>query len=121
MSFSIDVNDENVGIRHFQIRKEKAVERAVEKIRYKLNDQWNSINSHDIDIFQWALGETWATMSYYDWEHINFSYIYMKTIKMIIILGKKVLAHEVLGTKAFNKIHELLTSIEVPEGEENEL
>lgn len=118
MSFSIDVNDEDVGIRHFQLRKERAVERAVEKVRHKLNHEWNDLSSEEIDIFQWALGETWATMSFYEWDHIGFSFMNIDTARRVIGLGKKVLAHEVLGTKAFNKIHEILVNLQPPKKEE---
>lgn len=118
MGYSIDVNDEDVGIRHFQLRKERAVERAVEKIRHKLNHSWSEIKSEDIDIFQWALGETWATMSFYEWEHIGFSFLDIVRLNEIVELGRKVLAHEILGTKAFNKIHEILVNLEAPKREE---
>ena len=35
-----EVTDEEIGIRTFQMRKARAVERAVERIRQGLKDEW---------------------------------------------------------------------------------
>ncbi|RJQ32370.1 MAG: hypothetical protein C4562_03170 [Actinobacteria bacterium] len=115
------LNDEDIGIRTFQIRKEKATERAVEKTRYRLGKEWSSISSNDIDIFSWALGETWAMMGFREWDQIMFSFLDLSTVERIIIIGKQVLNHKKLGTKAFHEIHEILKSLEPPETEEEEI
>jgi len=110
-----DINDEDIGIRTFQIRKERAVERAVEKIRYKLNSGWQTISSKDIDILSWSLGETWAMMGFYEWDQIGFSFIDMDALNKIIAIGKEVLEHKKLGTIAFEQIHQILKSLESSE------
>ncbi|TET53544.1 MAG: hypothetical protein E3J54_04025 [Actinobacteria bacterium] len=109
---SPDVNEEDIGIRTFQLRKEGAVQRAVEKIRHNQKAEWQQLSSNDIDVFSWSLGETWAMMGFQEWTKIGFSFMDMETLRKIVEIGKEVLSHKKLGTKAFEEIHSILDSLE---------
>lgn len=67
-----DVSDEDIGMRTFQIRKAKAVERAVERLRHGLGREWASLTEREIEDLEWLLGEMWAYMSRNDWENMHF-------------------------------------------------
>lgn len=108
----VDINEEDIGIRTFQLRKERAVERAVEKIRHHLGAEWQNIPSKDMDTLSWALGETWAMMGFYEWDKISFSFIDLDTLNKIIAIGKKVLDRKKLGSVAFKEIHKILDGLE---------
>jgi hypothetical protein len=110
-----EVNEENLGIRAFHLRKERAVERAVEKIRHRLNSKWQALSSKDIDVLNWALGETWAMMGFYEWDRIGFSFIDLDKLNKIVTIGKEVLDHKKLGTIAFKEIHQILRSLKTLE------
>ncbi len=107
-----DVSEESIGLRNFQIRKERAVERAVEKVRHKLGEEWQEISSIDIDTFVWALGETWAMMGYNAWNNIRFSNITLKGVNKIIELGQNAHDHKQPAPAAFDQIHALLDALE---------
>lgn len=106
-----DVNEEDIGIRTFQLRKERAVERAIEKIRHHLGPQWQAISSKDKDVLSWALGETWATMGFYAWDKIGFSFITSDALNKILSIGKEVLEHKKLGSVAFEEVHRILDGL----------
>jgi hypothetical protein len=119
MSRRYDIDDEDIGIRAFQLRKERAVERAIERIRHGLDKDWSKLTEPEIETLEWSLGEAWAMMSFADWERIGFSFMDLKTAKDIINIGTQVLAHKKMGTQAFEEIHKILTSL-APKEEEAE-
>lgn len=109
---SADINEEGIGLRSFHLRKEKAVERAIEKIRHRLGEKWQEIPSEDIDILMWALGETWAMMSYNAWSDTCFSCITINGINKIIEIGRDARDHKKPGPASFEEIHQLLAGLE---------
>jgi hypothetical protein len=119
MSRRYDIDDEDIGIRAFQLRKERAVERAIERIRHGLNKDWSKLTEQEIETLEWLLGETWAMMSFADWEKIGFSFMNLKTVKNIINIGTQVLAHKKMGTQACEEIHKILSNL-APKEEEGE-
>ncbi|MHB0976419.1 MAG: hypothetical protein ACYC1U_04395 [Candidatus Aquicultorales bacterium] len=106
-----DVNDEDIGMRTFRIRKERAVERAIEKIRFNLGDEWMKITQPDEEILEWALGETWAMMGHSDWEHIGFSMMNYRTVQEIVLLAREVIEQKKPGTRAIDQIHKILDGL----------
>lgn len=107
-----DITDEEIGIRSFQLRKGRAVERAMEKIRQKMARVWSEISPQDIELLQWALGETWALMGQYEWDRIYFSNMDMPTTVGIIDLAKEILSHHKVGYQGFEEIHQTLKGLE---------
>jgi hypothetical protein len=67
-----DVSDEEIGIRTFQIRKARAVERAIERLRHGLGPEWASYTEREIEELEWLIGELWAFMPRNDWEDLHF-------------------------------------------------
>lgn len=106
-----DVNEEDLGIRTFQLRKGRAVERAIEKIRHNLGAEWRQLPSAEIDVFSWALGETWASTGFYEWDKIGFSFIDVAALKKIVNIAQEVLEHKKLGSAGFKEIHKILNDL----------
>lgn len=88
-----DVSDEDLGIRAFQIKKAKAVERAVERIRHGLASAWTDLNDEEIDELEWVLGELWAVVPRHDWDEFSFSNVSMSDIIKILTLASQLRRH----------------------------
>ena len=69
-----DVTDEEIGMRTFQIRKARAVERAMERMRQGLKSEWSSAHAWARSRRSgWVLGEMWAYVARAEWEDLHFS------------------------------------------------
>jgi len=68
-----DMTDEDIGMRAFQLRRSKAVERATERIRQGLKTDWGMFTQRDLADLNWLLGELWAYEKRADWENLHFS------------------------------------------------
>ncbi|MDZ4655795.1 MAG: hypothetical protein U1F44_07970 [Coriobacteriia bacterium] len=79
-----DVSDEDIGMRAFQLRKEKAVERAVERLRQGLKSSWSSFGSKELNDFRWIIGELWSFEKRADWEELHFSKLAVEDVRAII-------------------------------------
>ena len=79
-----DVSDEDIGMRTFQIRKEKAVERALERLRAGLKDNWSMFTQKDLVDLDWILGELWAHENRSEWEELHFSKLSPEDVYHII-------------------------------------
>lgn len=88
-----DVTDEDLGIRAFQVKKEKAVERAIQMIRHGLGPSWSELNDEEIDELEWVLGEEWAYVARKDWDTIRWSHVSMRDIVKILTLGSQLRRH----------------------------
>jgi hypothetical protein len=103
-----DFTDEDVGIRAFQIRKETATERALEKIRAGLGKEFLKLRNDEVETLKWMLGEIWAMVGFYDWENLKFSLLRFEDIDRIIQLANSVLQKNKLGTHAVTEAYELI-------------
>lgn len=88
-----DVTDENIGIRAFQVKKAKAAERAVERVRYSLGSSWTLLDSEEIEAFTWMLGELWAYLGRSEWDDLSFGRLTMNDVVMILTLGSQLRRH----------------------------
>ena len=111
--FRPDVTDEDIGMRSWHIQREKAVERAVEKIRHKLNANWKDIKTEDIDVLNWILSEVWGFAGRNEWEDFSFSGLSLPNVLKIIKIGKQVINHEKSGHNGFEEIRKILSPLPV--------
>ena len=63
-----DVTDEDLGIRAFHIKRAKAVERAIERLRHGLGPMWAELSDAEIEEIEWVLGELWTHMIRSEWD-----------------------------------------------------
>lgn len=104
-----DLTDEDVGIRTFKLRKEKAVERAMEKIRRSLGRSFLQFTKDDIESLEWALGECWTMVGFYDWENVTFSSLKLEEIREIISITQDIFKHKIKGKAGIEKVRAILT------------
>jgi len=88
-----DVTDEDIGIRAFKVKKAKAVERAIERMRHGLGEQWRNLNDSEIEELEWVLGELWAYVARANWEELAFGHLTMSEVINILTLGSQLRRH----------------------------
>ena len=88
-----DVSDEDIGIRTFQLRKARSVERAVERLRHGLGPEWSSFTQREIEELEWLFGEMWAYMTRADWEDLHFGNLTTGDIVKLLGLGSELRRH----------------------------
>ena len=88
-----DVNDEDLGIRAFQIKRAKAVERAIQLIRHGLGTSWAELTAEEIEELEWVLGELWAYVARAHWDDLHFGRITVRDIVKMLTLGSQMRRH----------------------------
>jgi len=88
-----DTNEEELGIRAFQIKKAKAVERAIQLLRHDLGPQWAELTGEEIEELEWVLGELWAYIARADWDELRFGHLTMRDIIKILTYGSQMRRH----------------------------
>ena len=88
-----DVTDEDLGIRAFQIKRAKAVERAVQLIRHGLGPTWSELTGEEIEELEWVLGELWAYVARSHWDDLRFGQITTRDVIKILTLGSQMRRH----------------------------
>jgi hypothetical protein len=83
-----DTTDEDIGRRAFQLRKEKATERALDRLRQGLKANWAVLTQHDLADLAWIIGELWAFEKRLDWEELHFSKLTTEDVQAIIELAR---------------------------------
>ena len=88
-----DVSDEDLGIRASQIKKAKAVERAIQLIRHALGPSWSELTAEEIEELEWVLGELWAYVARADWDGLHFGRLTLRDVIKIMTLGSQLRRH----------------------------
>jgi hypothetical protein len=88
-----DVSDEDLGIRAFQIKRAKAVERAVQLIRHGLGKSWTELTGEEIEELEWVLGELWAYIARAHWDELHFGQVTLSDVIKILTLGSQMRRH----------------------------
>jgi len=83
-----DVRDEDIGMRAFQMRKAKAVERAMDRLRQGLRAEWAMFTQRDLSDLGWILGELWAFEKRADWEDLHFSKLTAEDVVTIVGIAR---------------------------------
>ncbi len=83
-----DVRDEDIGMRAFQIRKAKAVERAIDRLRQGIKSDWGMFTQRDLNDLNWIFGELWAYEKRADWEDLHFSKLTAEDVTQIIEIAR---------------------------------
>jgi hypothetical protein len=88
-----DVTDEDIGMRTFQIKKARAVERAIERLRSGLKSDWPELTTHEIEELEWILGELWAYAARDEWQDLRFGNLSMHDVRTILKYGRELRKH----------------------------
>jgi len=112
-----DITDEEVGIRAFQIKRAKAVERAVERLRHSLGPQWKDLRSDEIEELEWIFGELWAYIARAEWDELHFGNLTMSDVIRILTLGSQMRRHARPSIEILQDVEVIVRKEEVAEEE----
>lgn len=105
-----DVTDEDIGMRAFQLRKAKAVERAIDRLRHSLKAEWSGLTSHDVDELEWILGELWAYIARDEWDTLRFGALSMHDSRVILGYGRELRKHSRNAVEVLTDVGTLVRS-----------
>ncbi len=88
-----DVTGEELGMRTFQLRKSRAVERAMERLRQGMGPDYASLSHGETQSLSWVLGELWAYDSREGWNDLHFSHLDVEDARAIIGYGREIADH----------------------------
>jgi hypothetical protein len=105
-----DVTDEEIGMRTFQIRKARAVERAMERMRQGLRAEWSLLSMAEVEAVGWVLGELWAYVARADWEDLHFSKLKMEDMRLLLDSAKEIANHTRNTVDVLNDVYKMVLS-----------
>lgn len=101
------ITDESLGIRLHEVNRQRAVDRAIERMRYGLKADWHYLTLDDINNLRWLLGELWSTRDRDEWEQLHFSKLRLEQARRMVGIGDRLRR---LGT---NRVNGLESAIEI--------
>lgn len=103
-----DVSDEDLGIRAFQIKRAKAVERAIERLRHGLGDSWKDLTGEEIEEIEWVFGELWAYVARAEWDELRFGRLTVSDVIKILTLGSQMRRHARPSIEVLREVEQLV-------------
>lgn len=103
-----DVTDEEIGMRTFQLKKARAVERATERLRKGLGAEWAKFTEAEIEAIGFALGELWAYIAHAEWDELKFSTLKMTDARRILNFSRELTHHARNPVDVLQDLHALI-------------
>lgn len=88
-----DVSDEEIGMRTFQMRKARAIERAMERLRKGLDLEWAKFSNAEIEALGYIFGELWAYVAHDEWDRLRFSTLDTTDVRRLLNLARELVNH----------------------------
>jgi len=105
-----DVSDEELGIRAFKVKRAKAVERAIDRLRRGLGASWKDLTAEEIEEVEWVLGELWSYVAHVEWDELHFGNLSMGDVVKMLTLGSQMRRHARSSVEILREIDELVRS-----------
>ena len=102
-----DVDDEDLGIRASRVRRAKAVERAMERLRAGIGPKWSLMSAEDIEALERAFGELWSWGTVADWDGLRITSLKDEDVAEIIRIGRT-LCGDHADSAALGRLRELI-------------
>ena len=106
-----DITDEEIGMRSFRLRRDRAVERAMERIRQALGAQWASLSMDEVQALEWMLGELWSHIARTEWEEIAFSRLRFSQAVQILEVTQEATSHKKTTGVAIDEVYEMVKAL----------
>lgn len=103
-----EISEEDIGMRAFQLRRDKAVERAIERLRAGLKDNWAMFTQRDLTDVSWILGEVWAYVTRADWDGLHFSKLSADDVVVILELARELRKEQINTVETLEKVTALI-------------
>lgn len=88
-----DMTDESIGMRLHDVNRQRAVERALERLRHGLRADWHYLSQDDLVNLRWLLGELWSVTTRTDWDTLHFSKLDLGATRSIVSHGDRLRRH----------------------------
>ena len=105
------INDEELGIGSYHVKRQHAVEQAMEKARRAIPDTWKALSQHDLEILSWILGEIWAFSGRSQWDELVFSGMTLPAVVRVIQIGDQVKHGEKESQLGFEEVSAILAGL----------
>jgi hypothetical protein len=105
------IDDEELGIGSYHVKRQQAVERAMEKARRAIPDTWKELSQHDLEVLKWTLGEVWAFAGRLQWDDITFSGMTLSAVVKVIQIGDQVKHKEKDSQIGFEEVTAILAGL----------
>ena len=94
-------SNDQLGRRRFQLKKEQAIEEAIEKIRRAPFVDWPDFCGEECRELRRVLGELWIYVGKEKWEGYTFSTLTQNDLRRLLLLGERgedhVWSHELIA------------------------
>lgn len=104
------ITDESLGIRLHEVNRQRAVDRAIERMRYGLKADWHYLTLDDINNLRWLLGELWSTRDRDEWEQLHFSKLRLEQARRMVGVGDRLRRHNTNRVSALESAMQVITS-----------
>ncbi|NTU72181.1 MAG: hypothetical protein HGB10_10245 [Coriobacteriia bacterium] len=111
-----DHTDEDLGIRAFQVKRAKAVERAIQLVRHGLGESWKELTEEEIEELEWVLGELWSYVSRNDWDELHFGVLTMRDVIKMLTLSSQLRRHARGSIEILREVDEIIKAVKPYEG-----
>ncbi|MBN2841088.1 MAG: hypothetical protein JXP37_09060 [Coriobacteriia bacterium] len=86
-------DDERLGMRLHEVNRQRAVDRAVERMRHGLRADWDYLTADDHSNLRWVVGELWETSSREQWDSLHFSKLALQDVRRLVGIGDRLRRH----------------------------
>lgn len=100
--------DEALGMRVFEVSRQRAVERCIARWRNGLKSDWTFLSQDDINNLRWIAGELWTARSRDEWDQLHFSKVDLHQTRAIVSHADRLRRHRVNREQTLNAVTSLL-------------
>jgi len=101
-------SDETLGMRVFEVSRQRAVERCIQRWRNGLKADWSLLSFEDVNCLRWIAGEVWANRSREEWDGLHFSKIDLQHTRLVVSLADRLRRHRVNHAATIESVISLL-------------
>ena len=104
-----EMTNEALGMRMHEVNRQRAVERAVERLRHGLKADWHYLSQDDITNLRWLFGELWATLTHAEWDEMHFSKVSFEATRRLVSIADRLRRHGTRRVASLEDAHALVT------------
>ncbi len=97
-------------MRTFQMRKARAVERAMERVRQGIKGDWAKFTDAEIEAVGFMFGELWAYIAHAEWDELHFSMLGVTDVRRILNLAREFAHHSRNSVDILQDAHAIIVA-----------
>lgn len=102
------VTNESLGIRLHDVNRQRAVDRAIERLRHGLHADWHYLTSDDHAALRWILGKLWSTTSRQEWESFHFSKLSFDQARRLVMLSSRMRSNHARSVSSMEMVADVV-------------